>query len=63
MKYRFAVISMGTANYIPEEENTIFDLSNSNGFQPWLGIDHANKNANKTKSRYATMEKAIKIFN
>lgn len=61
--YRFAVISMGTANYIPEEENTIFDLSNSNGFQPWLGIDHANKNANKTKSRYATMEKAIKIFN
>ena len=62
-KYRFAVISMGTANYIPDDENTLFDLSGSTGFQPWLGIDHANKNANKTKSRYSSMEKAIKIFN
>lgn len=61
--YRFAVISMGTASYVPEDENTIFDLSGSTGFQPWLGIDHANKNANKMKSRYSTMEKAIKIFN
>lgn len=61
--YRFAVISMGTANYIPDDENTLFDLSGSTGFQPWLGIDHANKNANKTKSRYSSMEKAIKIFN
>ena len=63
LKYRFAVISMGTANYIPDDENTLFDLSGSTGFQPWLGIDHANKNANKTKSRYSSMEKAIKIFN
>lgn len=63
LTYRFAVISMGTANYVPEDENTIFDLSGSTGFQPWLGIDHANKNANKTKNRYSTMEKAIKIFN
>lgn len=61
--YRFAVISMGTANYVSEDENTIFDLSGSTGFQPWLGIDHTNKNANKTKNRYSTMEKAIKIFN
>jgi len=61
--YRFAVISMGTANYVLEDEDTLFDLSGSTGYQPWLGIDHANKNANKTKSRYSTMEKAIKIFN
>jgi ubiquitin carboxyl-terminal hydrolase 7 len=63
LTYRFAVISMGTANYVSEEENTIFDLSGSTGYNPWLGIDHPNKNANKTKNRYSTMEKAIKIFN
>ena len=54
---------MGKANYIPEEEDTLFDLSTANGFQPWLGIDHTNKAANKAKNRYSTMEKAIKIFN
>jgi len=61
--YRFAVITMGTANYLPEDDETQFDLSTSNCLQPWLGIDHTNKAANKTKSRYSTMEKAIKIFN
>ena len=63
LKYRFAVITMGTANYLPEDDETQFDLSTSNCFQPWLGIDHTNKAANKAKSRYSTMEKAIKIFN
>lgn len=61
--YRFAVITMGTANYITDDENSLFDLSGPSGFQPWLGIDHANKNANKSKNRYPNMEKAIKIFN
>ena len=54
---------MGTANYIPDDDNTVFDISSSNGLTPWLGIDHINKNANKAKNRYSTMEKAIKIFN
>ena len=54
---------MGTPNYLPDDENYKFDLSNLNGVQPWLGIDHQNKAANKNKGRFSTMEKAIKIFN
>jgi plasmid rolling circle replication initiator protein Rep len=52
---------MGTANYIPEEENTIFDLSNSNGFQPWLGIDHANKK-NFQINKIIKKKKTTKIY-
>lgn len=54
---------MGTPTYLPDDENHIFDLSNLNGIQPWLGIDHTNKAANKSKTRFTNMEKAIKIFN
>lgn len=61
--YRFALISMGAANYIPDEEDLKFNLANLGGVQPWLGIDHQNKAANKNKSRFSSMEKAIKIFN
>lgn len=64
LTYRFALISMGTATYLPQDEDAyIFDLSNLNGIQPWLGIDHTNKLANKNKTRFSNMEKAIKIFN
>jgi hypothetical protein len=41
----------------------MFDLSKLTGLSPWLGIDHTNKAANKNKGRFASMEKAIKIFN
>ncbi len=62
--YRFAIINMGTATYIPsDDEQFVFDLSNLSGMQTWLGIDHTNKLANKSKNRLGTMEKAIKIFN
>lgn len=54
---------MGTPSYIPDDEDTKFDLSNLGGIQPWLGIDHQNKAANKNKNRIPNMEKAIKIFN
>ena len=54
---------MGTPTYLPDDENHVFDLSNLNGIQPWLGIDHTNKAANKSKTRFTSMEKAIKIFN
>ena len=61
--YRFALVSMGTPNYIPDDENHRLDISNMGGIQPWLGIEHQNKAANKTKSKFSNMEKAIKIFN
>jgi len=53
---------MGKANYIPEEEeeDTLFDLSTADSFQPWLGIDHTNKAANKAK---IVNKKTKKIFN
>jgi len=60
--YRFALVSVGTANYIPDDD-VKFDLSKLHGVQPWLGIDHTNKAANKNKGRFANMEKAIKIHN
>jgi hypothetical protein len=63
-KYRFALISMGHATYLPtDDEAYAFDLSNLTGIQAWLGIDHTNKSANKNKTRFTNMEKAIKIFN
>lgn len=52
---------MNTPNYIPDDENHIFELTTPS-VQPWLGIDHMNK-AIRNKSRYASLEKAIKIFN
>lgn len=57
------MISIGSPNYLPEEDDYKFDLSSLSGIQPWLGIDHKNTAANKNKSKLATMEKAIKIFN
>ncbi len=55
---------MGTATYLPvDDDDHVFDLSNLSGIQAWLGIDHTNKSANKNKTRFANMEKAIKIFN
>ena len=54
---------MGTQSYIPEDETYKLDLSNIAGIQPWLGIEHQNKAANKNKSKFSNMEKAIKIFN
>ncbi len=52
---------MGTATYFADDEDQLFEL-NSPAIQPWLGIDHANK-ALRNRNRYATVEKAIKIFN
>jgi hypothetical protein len=56
---------MGNANYVAEDETQqqqqLFELTTPS-VQPWLGIDHANK-ANRNKNRYASLEKAIKIFN
>ncbi len=42
---------MGKANYIPEEEeeDTLFDLSTADSFQPWLGTAYNNKADNKAK--------------
>jgi hypothetical protein len=54
---------MGTQTYIPDDDNFKFDLSNMSGIQPWLGIEHQNKAANKNKNKFSNMEKAIKIFN
>lgn len=54
---------MGIQTYVPDEEDYKLDLSNQVGVQPWLGIEHQNKAANKTKNKFSTMEKAIKIFN
>ncbi len=55
---------MGHATYLPtDDEAYAFDLSNLTGIQAWLGIDHTNKSANKNKTRFTNMEKAIKIFN
>jgi hypothetical protein len=54
---------MGTQNYIPEDEDYKLDLSGTMGIQPWLGIEHLNKAANKNKNKFANIEKAIKIFN
>jgi hypothetical protein len=62
IKYRFALVAMGTANYLPDDDTAGFDISNAGG-TPWLGIDHANKKINKNPSRYSNMEKPIKIFN
>jgi hypothetical protein len=57
------MVSMGTHTYIPEDEDSKLDLSSTMGLQPWLGIEHQNKAANKNKSKFANVEKAIKIFN
>ena len=52
---------MGNANYISDDDTQLFELTTPS-VQPWLGIDHTNK-ASRNKGRYATLEKAIKIFN
>ena len=53
---------MGNSNYFnTEDETQVFELTQPS-IQPWLGIDHTNK-ATKNKNRYASLEKAIKIFN
>ncbi|KAL7638741.1 UNVERIFIED_CONTAM: hypothetical protein RMT77_010274 [Armadillidium vulgare] len=66
-KYRFAIILMGKANFLTDE-----DIVNLNEFKPhsgqnslptkpWLGLEHINKAPKR--SRYNYLEKAIKIYN
>ncbi|KAK7111658.1 ubiquitin carboxyl-terminal hydrolase 7-like isoform X1 [Littorina saxatilis] len=69
-KYKFAVIVMGRQEYVTEEDKPINltqfmpqHLHGNHNMQarPWLGIDHVNKTAKRT--RYSYQEKAIKIHN
>uniref|UniRef100_A0A4W3HZV3 ubiquitinyl hydrolase 1 n=1 Tax=Callorhinchus milii TaxID=7868 RepID=A0A4W3HZV3_CALMI len=66
-KFKFAIVMMGRHQYINEDEYEInlkdFEPQPSNMSQPrpWLGLDHFNKAPKR--SRYAYLEKAIKIHN
>lgn len=69
-KYKFALVVMGRQDYITEEDKPVnlqqFMSQNLHGnhnmqARPWLGIDHINKTAKRT--RYSYQEKAIKIHN
>ena len=67
-KMRVALVQQGTANFIEkEEENQILKqdhFSNYSGNlqgRPWIGVEHVNKAPKR--SRYSTLEKAIKIYN
>jgi ubiquitin carboxyl-terminal hydrolase 7 len=67
-KVRIALVQQGSAHFIEkEEEDSVVKPENftsfSGGFQarPWIGIEHVNKAPKR--SRYSTLEKAIKIYN
>ncbi|KAK9885250.1 hypothetical protein WA026_010749 [Henosepilachna vigintioctopunctata] len=66
-KYKFAIVSMGKAQFINEDEYTVnfadFRLlpNQTGSSRPWLGLDHVNKAPKR--SRYNYLEKAIKIYN
>lgn len=67
-KIRLALVAQGSANFLEkdEEEKEIKQehFSNYSGaFQgrPWIGVEHVNKAPKR--SRYSTLEKAIKIYN
>jgi len=67
-KVRIALVQQGTPNFVEkEEEEATVKAENfttfSGGFQgrPWIGIEHVNKAPKR--SRYSTLEKAIKIYN
>ncbi|XP_021358377.1 ubiquitin carboxyl-terminal hydrolase 7-like isoform X1 [Mizuhopecten yessoensis] len=70
-KYKFAVVVMGRVEYISDDDQdmrvdlTVFKPHAIQGAnmqaRPWLGLDHVNKTPKR--SRYAYLEKAIKIHN
>ncbi|XP_066265443.1 ubiquitin carboxyl-terminal hydrolase 7-like isoform X1 [Branchiostoma lanceolatum] len=68
-KYQFAIIVMGRQTYIPEEysvelKDFLPQIVPGGAMQPkpWLGIDHINKTAKRSRP-YMYTEKAIKIHN
>lgn len=66
-KIRLSRVLMGKTDYFPEDDeqpisSKIFQTPpNSPSNRPWLGLDHVNKSFKRT--RYAYVEKPIKIHN
>jgi ubiquitin carboxyl-terminal hydrolase 7 len=67
-KIRVALVQQGTANFIDKDEEEVQlkaeDFQNYSGNltgRPWIGVEHVNKAPKR--SRYSTLEKAIKIYN
>jgi ubiquitin carboxyl-terminal hydrolase 7 len=67
-KIRIAIVQQGTPTFL--EENETDSVARTEQFQsytatyngrPWIGIEHVNKAPKR--SRYSTLEKAIKIYN
>lgn len=67
-KIRVALVQQGTVRFIEKEEEEILlkqenfaTYTNSLSGRPWIGVEHVNKAPKR--SRYSTLEKAIKIYN
>ena len=67
-KIRIALVQQGTPNFLEkEDEEVVVKPENFNSYsgsfsgRPWIGVDHVNKAPKR--SRYSTLEKAIKIYN
>jgi len=67
-KIRIALVQQGTPKFIEkEDEDTPLKTENFTNFsgtiqgRPWIGVEHVNKAPKR--SRYSTLEKAIKIYN
>ncbi|XP_075231892.1 ubiquitin-specific protease 7 isoform X3 [Lycorma delicatula] len=67
-KFKFAIVTMGRAQFINENEYQIslqdFKIQPTHGTsanKPWLGLEHINKAPKRSRFNY--LEKAIKIYN
>jgi len=68
-KIRVALVQQGTPTFLDKEEDNELVVKPENfssyaqsfNGRPWIGIEHVNKAPKR--SRYSTLEKAIKIYN
>lgn len=67
-KIKIALVSQGTPVFLEKDEDDtpvkpehFQSYSQSYSGRPWIGVDHVNKAPKR--SRYSTLEKAIKIYN
>jgi ubiquitin carboxyl-terminal hydrolase 7 len=67
-KIRIALVQQGSPNFLEKEDEEVVikpdifnSYSGSFNSKPWIGVEHVNKAPKR--SRYSTLEKAIKIYN
>jgi len=72
-KYRVAIVLKMQAHFIEDDDEKTLNIkefrgvcsygqTQSSAHNPWIGLEHINKGANK-RSRFSYTEKAIKIYN